>query len=141
VNAPTVNGVARAASIALILVLAAGAGLAVGNLLQEVTGDRSITAQASFSRDALDDLNALRAEQPTAADAYQDYAIRHAPVIAAYPDWAIRHPSMLPQGTTTFRLTGPSDVQTNADSATTDTFRLTGPSDVGVELRGQRKAE
>lgn len=139
-NAPTVNGVARAASIALIVVLAAGAGLAVGNLIQEISGDRSISGQASFSRDALDDLNAIRTE-PRAAAAYEDYAIRHAPVVAAYPDWAIRHPAMLPQLTATFRLTGPSDVETNAGSATTDTFRLTGPSDVGAELRGQRKAE
>jgi hypothetical protein len=140
VNALTVNGVARAASIALILVLAAGAGLAVGNLIQEVNGDRSITAQASFSRDALDDLNAIRAEQPVEA-AYEDYAIRNAPVIAAYPDWAIRHPAALPQVTATFRLTGPSDVETVAARGTTDTFRLTGPSDVGAELRRQRKAD
>jgi hypothetical protein len=130
--------VARAAGIALVLVLAAGAGLAVGTLIQQVSGDRSITAQASFSREALDDLNALRAEQPTAGDTYQDYAIRHAPVVAAYPDWAIRHPSMLPQGTTTFRLTGPSDVEAPVADGTTDTFRLTGPSDTGVQLRRQR---
>ncbi len=137
-NAPTLHGVARAASIALILVLAAAAGLAVGNLIQQVNGDRSITAQASFSRDALDDLNALRAEQQAAA-AYPDYAIRHAPAAAAYPDWAIRHPSALAsQQTTTFRLTGPSDVETDLPAATTDTFRLTGPSDTGVQLRRQR---
>lgn len=91
-NAPTVNGVARAASILLILVLAAGAGLAVGNLIQQVNEDRSITAQASFSRDALDDLNALRAERPAEA-AYPDYAIRHAAAAEAYPDWGIRHPT------------------------------------------------
>ena len=139
-NAPAANGVARAAAIALILVLAAGAGLAVGNLIQQVSGDRSITADASFSREAIDDLNALRAE-PRAAAAYEDYAIRHAPVVAAYPDWAIRHPSVLPQLTATFRLTGPSDVEANAGSASTDTFRLTGPSDIGAELRGQRKSE
>ena len=141
-NAPTLNGVARAAGIALVLVLAAGAGLAVGNLIQQVSGDRSITAQATFSRDALDDVNAIRAEQQAVAAAYPDYAIRHAPASAAYPDWAIRHPSALAsQLTSTFRLTGPSDVETNAADPTTDTFRLTGPSDVGGELRGQRKAE
>ena len=140
VKAPAVTGVARAAGIALIVILAAGAGLAVGNFVQEVTDDRSITAHASFSRAALDDLNALRAEQSAAASAYQDYALRHAPVIAAYPDWAIRHLSVVAQGTTTFRLTGPSDVEAPAaaDDGMTDTFRLTGPSDTGVQLRRQR---
>ena len=136
-NAPTVHGLARAASVALILILAAGAGLAVGNLIQQVSGDRSITAQASFSRDALDDVNALRVEQAIAA--YPDYAIRHAPAAAAYPDWAIRHPAnRASQATDTFRLTGPSDVEAPAAAATTDTFRLTGPSDTGVQLRRQR---
>lgn len=143
-NAPAVNGVARAASIALILVLAAGAGLAVGNLIEQVSGDRSITADASFSRDALDDLHALRVDQPTAgaAAAYPDYGIRHAVVAESYPDWAIRHPAAAAARLTdTFRLTGPSDVAPTSASMT-DTFRLTGPSDVErTALRGQRKAD
>ncbi|HEX7172510.1 MAG TPA: hypothetical protein VF365_07885 [Candidatus Limnocylindria bacterium] len=144
-NAPAVNGVARAASIALILVLAAGAGLAVGNLIQQVSGDRSITADASFSRNALDDLHALRADQPAAAAAaaYPDYGVRHVVVAESYPDWAIRHPAAAATRLTdTFRLTGPSDAAAPASASMTDTFRLTGPSDVErTALRGQRKAD
>ena len=117
-NAPTFNGVARAASIALVVVLAVAAGLAVGNLIQQIGGEESITARASFSRDALDDLNAIRAEAPAAA-AYPDYAIRHAPATTAYPDWGIRHPTSV-----TVQLS--------------DTFRLTGPSETGVQLSRQR---
>ena len=128
VNASTVNGVARAASIALILVLAAGAGLAVGNFIQQMSADRSITAEATFSREALDDVNALRGNSAAAAD-YPDYAIRHAPAIPAYQDWALRHPVLAVPTTDTFRLTGPSDVEAPAGAETSDTFRLTGPSD------------
>lgn len=143
-NAPAVNGAARAAAIALILVLATGAGLAVGNLIQQVSVDRSITADASFSRDALDDLHALRAGQQTAGAAtapaaYPDYGVRHAAAAASYPDWAIRHPATAAaiQITDTFRLTGPSQVAAPADVSMTDTFRLTGPSDVErTQLRG-----
>lgn len=138
-NAPTFNGVARAASIALVVVLAAGAGLAVGSLIQQINGEESITARASFSRDALDDLNAIRAEAPAAA-AYPDYGIRHAPATTAYPDWGIRHPtSVAMQLSDTFRLTGPSDVDAPLETAPlTDTFRLTGPSETGVQVRRQR---
>lgn len=132
-NAPTINGVARAAGMPLILILAAGAGLAVGNLIQQEGGDRSITAQASFSREALDDLQVLR-EEPAEVAAYPDYAIRHAPAAAVYPDWAIRHPKAdATQLTSTFRLTGPSDVE--APNATSDTLRVTRPSATGPELR------
>lgn len=139
-NAPTVNGVARAASIALVVILAAAVGLAVGNLIQQVNDERSITAQASFSREALDDLQAIREDRPAAA-AYPDYAIRHAPAAANYPDWAIRHPATAAgaaEMTDTFRLAGPSDVEAS-DAATTDTFRLTGPSDSDTEMRSQVK--
>lgn len=131
-NAPAASGVARAAAIALTLLLAAGVGLVVGNLIQQVSGDRSITANASFSREALDDVNALREESASVAS-YPDYAIRHAPAMAAYPDWALRHPSTASAAapiTDTFRLTGPSDVSAPAGESISDTFRLTGPSDV-----------
>ena len=43
-NATAASGVARAAGIVLVLVLAAAAGLAVGNLIQQVNGDGSLTA-------------------------------------------------------------------------------------------------
>jgi hypothetical protein len=137
VNASPTQNVARAAGIMLIVILAAAAGLAAGNALQQVREEASITAQASFSRAALDDLSATRDDLPAAA-AYPDYAIRHAPTNVAASDWALRH-RILPAATTaTYRLTGPSDVEARA--ATSDTFRLTGPSDPGTELRGQRKA-
>jgi hypothetical protein len=140
VNASTATGMARAAGIALILVLTAGAGLAVGNLIQQLTADRSITAEASFSREALDDVNALRGGSAAAAT-YPDYAIRHAPAVADFPDWALRHPVLATPTTDTFRLTGPSDVAEPTAAKTSDTFRLTGPSDVGGALRGQPKAD
>jgi hypothetical protein len=140
VNAPSTHGVARAAGIALVVILAAAAGLAAGNVLQQLRGDQSITAQASFSRDALDAVDATRGDRPAVA-AYPDYAIRHAPASAAVSDWALRHPIRAAQLSATFRLTGPSDVESAAADTMTDTFRLTGPSDTGTELRGQRKAE
>jgi hypothetical protein len=113
------HGVARIAGIGLAVILAAAAGLAAGNLLQQVRGDESISAQASFSRNALDDVHATRGDRPAAA--YPDYAIRHAAANVAASDWALRHP---------VRAAG-----------LTTTFRLTGPSDTAAELRGQRKAE
>jgi hypothetical protein len=133
------HGVARVAGIGLAVILAAAAGLAAGNLLQQVRGE-SITAQASFSRSAIDDLHATRGDRPAAA-AYPDYAIRHAPASIAVSDWALRHPVRADGLTTTFRLTGPSDVQGPEPETMTDTYRLTGPSDTAAELRGQRKAE
>jgi hypothetical protein len=139
VNASPTQIVFRAAGIMLIVVLAAAAGLAAGNFLQQVRGEESITAQASFSRDALDELSATRDDRPAAA-AYPDYAIRHAPTNAALSDWALRHRMLPAPTTTTYRLTGPSDVEARAATTTSDTFRLTGPSDPGTELRGQRRA-
>jgi hypothetical protein len=139
VNASPTQNVARAARIMLVVILAAAAGLAAGNALQQVREEASITAQASFSRAALDDLNAIRDDRPAAAAAYPDYAIRHAPTNAAASDWALRHRMLPAATTTTYRLTGPSDVEAPS-ATTTDTFRLTGPSDLGTELRGQRRA-
>jgi hypothetical protein len=140
VYAPSTHGLARAAGIVLVIVLAAAAGLAAGNFLQQLRGDDSITAQASFSRDALDAVAATRSDRPAAA-AYPDYAIRHAPASAAVSDWALRHPILAAPLSTTFRLTGPSDVEPAAADTLTDTFRLTGPSDTGTQLDGQRRAE
>jgi hypothetical protein len=138
VNASPTQNVARAAGIMLIVVLAAAAGLAAGNALQQVREEASITAQASFSRAALDDLSATRDNLPAAA-AYPDYAIRHA-TNAAASDWALRHRILPAATTTTYRLTGPSDVEAPGAATTSDTFRLTGPSDPDTELRGQRRA-
>ena len=112
------QNVARAAGILLIVILAAAAGLAAGNALQQVR-EASITAQAGFSQVALDDVAATRDERPAAA-AYPDYAIRHSPATSEADDWALRHRVLA--------------------APTTSTFRLTGPSDTNTELRGQRKA-
>jgi len=142
VNASSFSGAARAVGVVLILLVAAAAGLAVGNLIQSISGDRSITADATFSRDALDDLQALRIDAPASADDdYVDYAQRHAAATQPYRDFGLRHPTVRAPLSDTFRLTGPSDVQASAGAEGTDTFRLTGPSDVeGTVLRGQRKA-
>jgi len=141
VNASAFSGAARTVGVVLILLVAAGAGLAVGNLIQQVSGDRSRTAEAGFSIDALDDLQATRDDEPANAEGYADYGIRHASVAPAYPDFGVRHPTVVaPQLSDTFRLTGPSNVEAPA-APTSDTFRLTGPSDVErTELRRQRTA-
>src|SRR5918995_3252146 len=79
VNASAASTAARAAGILLIVALAVGAGLAAGNLIQRISGDRSITANAEFSVDAIADLHALRAdESPSVPHGYVDYARRHA---------------------------------------------------------------
>jgi hypothetical protein len=153
VNATAANGVARAAAIVLVLVLAAAAGLAVGNLIQQVTGDRSPTDLAR----PLEGLAALQENRGSESQAYADYGIRHAPAAAAFQDYGLRHitaaaatapttesewmdygqrhidaaagTQVAPALTSdTFRLTGPSQVEDGAP--TSDTFRLTGPSDV-----------
>ena len=90
------SGVARAAGIVLVLVLAAAAGLAVGNLIQQVNGDGSITASPRRSLEGLAALQAIRGEEST-TQAYADYGIRHLAAAAA-------------PTSDTFRLTGPSDV-------------------------------
>ena len=86
-NATAANGVARAAAIVLVLVLAAAAGLAVGNLIKQVTGDRSPTELAR----PLEGLAALQANRGTESQAYADYGIRHAPAAAVFQDYGLRH--------------------------------------------------
>lgn len=141
-NASSFSGAARTVAVVLILLVAAAAGLAVGNLIQSISGDRSITANATFSRAALDDLHALRTEaSASVAQDYVDYAQRHATATQPYRDFGLRHPTVRAPLSDTFRLTGPSDVEAPAGAPMTDTFRLTGPSDIeGTVLRGQRKA-
>jgi len=147
VNTAT-SGVARAAGIVLVLVLAAAAGLAVGNLIQQVTDNGSIAASPRRSLEGLAALQPIRDEESD-TQAYADYGIRHAPAAQVFQDYGVRHPiaaapalvwqdygirhpaaaaTTAPTASTsdTFRLTGPSDV--DEEAPTSDTFRLTGPS-------------
>ena len=149
-NSSAATTTARGVAIALIIAVAAVAGLAVGNAIQGRLGASS--SPTGFSLDALADLQQLRGDNAPAAasvDGNSDYAIRHAP---AYADYGVRHPAAPRQDyvdygvrhaasaiftlplrvqafTDTFRLTGPSRVGAPAKAqAFTDTFRLTGPS-------------
>ena len=129
-NSSAATTTARAVAIALIIAVAAVAGLAVGNALQ---GRLGIAAtESGFSLDALQDLQQLRGDNEPAAPAVDDssdYGIRHAVRAPAYVDYGIRHPVVRWVYTDTFRLTGPSRVGAEPKAQTfTDTFRLTGPS-------------
>lgn len=126
----TAPGGARAIGIVLIVAVAAAGGLAAGNAIQELISERSRTAEASFSLAAIADLQALRGDGTAAAPAYVDYAVRHMAAPVDYPDFGIRHLPAAATLTDTFRLTGPSDVDSPAAAPMTDTFRLTGPSEV-----------
>lgn len=159
-NATAANGVARAAAIVLVLVLAAAAGLAVGNLIKQVTGDRSPTELAR----PLEGLAALQANRGNESQAYVDYGIRHAPAAAAFQDYGLRHitaaagtaaatdSSLQDYGLrhiTAAAGTAPATdsewldygqrhidaaaATTVAPALTTDTFRLTGPSQIQDE--------
>jgi hypothetical protein len=129
VNSSAATTTARAVAIALIIAVAAVAGLAVGNALQDRLGVSS--SQTGFSLEALQDLQQLRGDNApaaAAADDSSDYGIRHAVRAPAYVDYGVRH-AIAPVMTDTFRLTGPSRVGATAKAqAFTDTFRLTGPS-------------
>ena len=114
------SGVARAAGIVLVLVLAAAAGLAVGKLIQQVNGDGSNPASPRRSLEGLAALQAIRDEEST-GQTYADYGVRHAPV---FQDYGIRH---LADTAAT-------------PSPTSDTFRLTGPSDVDEPVVFRRRA-
>jgi hypothetical protein len=111
--ARTAPGTARAVGIVLIVAVAAAGGLAAGNVIQDLIGDRSRTAEASFSLDAIDDLHALRGGGSAAAPTYVDYALRHIAAPVDYPDFGIRHLPAAASPTDTFRLTGPSDLETD----------------------------
>ena len=128
-NSSAATSTARAVAIALIIAVAAVAGLAVGNAIQGRLG--ITTAQAGFSVDAIQDLRQLRGDDAPAAaaiDDSSDYGIRHAVRAPAYVDYGVRH-AVVPLVTDTFRLTGPSRVGAEPKAqAFTDTFRLTGPS-------------
>ena len=114
-NASAASTAARAAGILLIVALAVGAGLAAGNLIQRISGDRSITANAEFSVDAIADLHALRADESASVPhGYVDYARRHATATQPYVDYGLRHATVrAPILSDTFRLTGPSDLETD----------------------------
>lgn len=129
-RAKTAPAGARAIGIVLIVAVAAAGGLVAGNVIQELMADRSRTAEASFSLDAIADLQALRGDGTATAPAYVDYAVRHMAAPVDYPDFGIRHLPAAATLTDTFRLTGPSDVDQPAVAPMTDTFRLTGPSEV-----------
>lgn len=132
----TATGVARAAGIVLVLVIAVAAGLAVGTLIQQAR-DRS-PAGAILSQDARDTLDAHRAGEAalsadafdtvTPLDEYTDYIIRHRAAAEDVSDYGLRHPTVaedwadgaadnmsvpraLPDLSDTFRLTGPSDAE------------------------------
>lgn len=95
-NATAVGIAARAAALAIVLVLAAASGIIVGNALNSrgnpdagpnisgfVPGNpggtvTSRTAAASFSLDAIDAVQATRGDAAAASDDYVDYAQRHA---------------------------------------------------------------
>ena len=134
-NSSVAATTARAVAIALIIAVAAVAGLAVGNAIQ---GHRlgSITANAGFSLEKLQALQQLRGDNApavAAVDDSSDYGIRHAVRAPAYIDYGVRHPVVV-TFTDTFRLTGPSRVGAVAKTQDfTDTFRLTGPSQLGDE--------
>jgi hypothetical protein len=128
--ARTAPGNARAIGIVLIVATAAAAGLAAGNVVQELISDRSRTAEASFSLGAIADLHALRDDGTAAAPTYVDYAVRHIVAPVDYPDFGIRHLPAAATLTDTFRLTGPSDVDSPAVAPMSDTFRLTGPNEL-----------
>ena len=111
--ARTAPGTARGVGIVLIVAVAAAAGLAAGNVIQELIGDRSRTAEASFSLDAIADIHALRGDGSAGAATYVDYAVRHIATPVDYPDFGIRHLPAAATLTDTFRLTGPGEVEPN----------------------------
>lgn len=96
-NATAFGTAARAAALAIVLVLAAASGLIVGNALNgrgnsdagpnisgNVPGNPggtviSRTATASFSLDAIEAVQAARGDAAAASDDYVDYGQRHAP--------------------------------------------------------------
>jgi hypothetical protein len=121
-------------AIALIVAVAAVAGLAVGNAIQDRLGLTS--SSAGFSVAAIQDLRQIRGDDAPAAaaiDDSSDYGIRHAVRAPAYLDYGVRHPLSV-TFTDTFRLTGPSQVGAALKAqAFTETYRLTGPSQVGAD--------
>ena len=150
------TGVARAAGIVLVIVIAAAVGLAVGTLIQQARDGSP--AGAILSQDALDTLDAHRAGEAalsadafdtvTPLDEYTDYAIRHHKAADDVSDYGLRHPTgaedwadgavdnmsvprAIPdrsQGWTILAL--PLHVRDAIRANTlSDTFRLTGPSD------------
>ena len=127
-NSSAATTTARAVSIALIIAVAAVAGLAVGNAIQGRLGIGD--TQSGFSLDAVQDLQQLRGDNAPAIDAMSDYGIRHAVRAPDYVDYGVRH-AIVPSFTDTFRLTGPSRVGGAPEQTFTDTYRLTGPSQVG----------
>lgn len=131
------SGVARAAGIVLVLVLAAAAGLAVGNLIQQVNGDGSNAASPRRSLEGLAALQAIRDEEST-TQTYADYGVRHAPV---FHDYGVRHriaaaPALVWQD---YGIRHLADTAATS-SPTSDTFRLTGPSDVDEPVVFRRRA-
>ena len=96
-NATAFGTAARAAALAIVLVLAAASGIIVGNALNArsnsdaganisgfVPGNPggtmiSRTATTSFSLDAIEAVQAARGDAAAAADDYVDYGLRHAP--------------------------------------------------------------
>ena len=137
-NSSAATTTARGVAIALIIAVAAVAGLAVGNAIQGRLGASS--SPTGFSLDALADLQQLRGDNAPAAasvDGNSDYAIRHAP---AYADYGVRHPAA-PRRTTSTTASDMRQVRCNTlplrVQAFTDTFRLTGPSRVGAPAKAQ----
>ena len=114
-NSSAATTTARAVAIALIIVVAAVAGLAVGNALQ---GRLGIAGTGSgVSLDGMEDNQQPRGDNAPAAAAVDDSSVVF---------------------TDTFRLTGPSQVGAEPKAqAFTDTFRLTGPSQVGADPKAQ----
>ena len=100
-NATTASGLARVAGVVLVLIIAAAAGMAVGNVLRDrvdtaaagpniggyVTDNpggsivRSRTAESAFSLEAIERLNQIRANEAAAAaqaaNDESDYGLRH----------------------------------------------------------------
>ena len=124
-NASAIGPAARAVGLALILAIAAAAGLAAGNVLNGRTSPDvganiggmvpgnaggtpiSRTATATFSMDALAAVQAARGDKAAAAWDFVDYARRHAAAEAAaatnvedYVDYAQRHAAAEPAART-----------------------------------------
>jgi len=142
VNTAT-SGVARAAGIVLVLVLAAAAGLAVGNLIQQVTDNGSIAASPRRSLEGLAALQAIRDEESD-TQAYADYGIRHAPAAQVFQDYGVRHPIAAAPALVWedygIRHLAAAAATASTAASTSDTFRLTGPSDVDEPVVFRRRA-
>ena len=118
-NATTASGLAHDAGVVIVLIIAAAAGMAVGNVLRDrvdtaaagpniggyVTDNpggsivRSRTAESAFSLEAIEQLNQIRANEAAAAaqaDDTSDYGLRHLRSEPSGPDddardYGLRH--------------------------------------------------